>query len=320
MKQKKIEEMISNNTTNNKSLSRVTGVRRSALRFENAALPKGRSLACQRRYGSLAYRPVLKRKKLQQISLSDDCKSIIYGTLLGDGCLQKTKGYKNARLCIRHSSAQAEYFHWKVAKLQEIASVNSVQKHKANGFCKLDKMLFQSRCCTKLSEIMCVTHHNNRLLIQRRWCNHLTPLSLAIWWCDAGSIISNGRKGVLCTDGFDETSVRLLAKYLGSVWGIYAHVGAIKRNRKYGNYSQSYYYRLWFGTEELTKWLRIIMPSIPVASMLYKVILVYNHSLFQQRWISEVKLALPQFANQIDEIVNNKYKHSENDIVQKRKK
>jgi hypothetical protein len=253
--------------------------------------------------------PVLTRKKLQQVSLSDDCKSIIYGTLLGDGCLQKTKGYQNARLSIRHSFVQVDYFHWKVDKLREIASPKSVQKQAPAGLSQQIKLLFQSRACPELSAIQSITHLNNRLRIQRRWCNHLTPLSLAIWWCDDGSIISNGRKGVLCTDGFDETSVRLLANYLQTVWGIYVHVGAIKRDRKDGHYSKSHYYRLWFGTEELKKWLRIIMPHLPVASMLYKVIIVYKNSLFQERWISELKLALPRFENQIDEFMY-KLKHN----------
>ena len=243
--------------------------------------------------------PVLRRKKLQQVSLSDHCKSIIYGTLLGDGCLQKTKGYKKARLSIRHSFAQVDYFDWKVDRLREISSPKSVQKQAPTG------LIFQSKACSELTEIQSITHLNNRLRIQRRWCNHLTPLSLAIWWCDDGSIISNGRKGVLCTDGFDETSVRLLANYLQTVWGIYVHVGAIKRDRKNVQYSKNHYYRLWFGTEELKKWLRIIMPHLPVASMLYKVIIVYKDSLFQQRWISELKLALPQFDNQIDEFMYN---------------
>lgn len=243
-------------------------------------------------------KPVLIRKKLQQLPLSDDCKAIIYGTLLGDGSLLKTKGYKNARLSIRHSVKQAEYFYWKVMKLQEIASPKSVQHQSPCGFSKLNKLLFQSRACPELSEIMSITHDKNRLHIQRRWCNHLTPLSLAVWWCDDGSIISNGRKGVLCTDGFDEASVRLLAKYLHTVWGIKVHVGAIKKNSP--NCTKSCYFRLWFGTEELKKWFRIIMPHIPVASMLYKVIIVYKHSLLQQRWISEVKSALPQFKTEIE--------------------
>jgi len=175
--------------------------------------------------------PVLTRKKLQQLPLSDDCKSIIYGTLLGDGCLQKTKGYRNARLSIRHSTKQIEYFNWKVNKLQEIASAKSVQEQKPSGFSKRNKLLFQSRACAVLTEIMSITHDKNRLVIQRRWCNHLTPLSLAIWWCDDGSIISKGRKGVLCTDGFDEASVRLLADYLQKVWGIYVRVGVIRKQK-----------------------------------------------------------------------------------------
>jgi len=84
--------------------------------------------------------------------------------------------------------------------------------------------------------------------------------------------------------------------------------------------TKSCYYRLWFSTEELKKWLRLIMPHIPVPSMLYKVILIYKHSLLQQRWISEVKLALPRFRAQIEEIEAHMLKRcSENDIVQKEK-
>lgn len=242
--------------------------------------------------------PVLDRKKLHQISLSGECKAIIYGTLLGDGCLQTTKkGYNNARLSIRHSSAQAEYFDWKASHLKEIASPKSVQIQPP-GFRANKKLLFQSRALEQLTAIMSITHHTNRLHIQRRWLNHFSALSLAIWWCDNGSIIANGRKGVLCTDGFDEASVRLLADYLQTVWGIYVHVGPI--GGKSGNASKTYY-RLWFGTEQLKRWLRIIMPYIPVPSMIPKVLLVYKHSLFQQRWISEIKSALPQFDNQIDE-------------------
>jgi hypothetical protein len=266
--------------------------------------------------------PVLTRKKLQQVSLSDDCKSIIYGTLLGDGRLYKTKRYKNSQLSIRHSFGQVDYFNWKVDKLQEIASPKSIQKLVSTGLNKPAQLLFQSKACPELTEVQSITHLNNRLRIQRRWCNHLTPLSLAIWWCDDGSIISNGRKGVLCTDDFDEISVRLLANYLQTVWGIYVYVGAIKRDRKCGSSQKRFkcyrtqsvsrhYFRLWFGTEELKKWLRIIMPHLPVASMLYKVIIVYKDSLFQQRWISELKLTLPQFENEIDEFMYNlKHKKS----------
>jgi hypothetical protein len=50
-----------------------------------------------------------KLKLFNQISLSDCCKSIILGSILGDGCLKIYKGYKNARLSIRHSEIQRDY-------------------------------------------------------------------------------------------------------------------------------------------------------------------------------------------------------------------
>jgi len=182
-------------------------------------------------------------KQFQQISLSDRCKSIICGTLLGDGCLLLTSGYKNARLSIRHSKTQEEYFQWKVENLQEIASPKSVQVQKPpggppfrgdkNSYSKNEKLLFQSRALETLTTLYKIAYKDKGLSIRRRWLNQLTPLSLAIWWCDDGSIIgSPPRKGVLCTDGFDEKSVRKLARYLDRVWNVYAHVGPIRRNRK----------------------------------------------------------------------------------------
>lgn len=229
----------------------------------------------------------LSRKKLSLISLSDQCKAIIYGSLLGDGSLQLQKNYKNARFYIRHSIVQEEYFLWKVNALQEIASDRSIQMSERSGYGLNKSLLFQSRALPQLTEIHDITHDKNRLLIQRRWLNHLTPLSLAVWWLDDGSLISNNRKGVLCTDGFDEKSVLLLARYLKVVWDVDAHVGPIVRHREDRHYSKEVYYRLWFGTEELKKFLRIILPAIP-ACMVRKVLLLYKDAEFQQRWISEI--------------------------------
>lgn len=102
-----------------------------------------------------------------------------------------------------------------------------------------------------------------------------------------GSLIGyGGRKGVFCTDGFDEASIRLLARYLQVVWGIRCIVAPVGRKR---DGKQEKYWRIWIGSqEELKKFLRIILPHIPVRSMLSKTILLYKDSQFQQRWISEV--------------------------------
>lgn len=260
-----------------------------------------------------------KKKRLSQLSLSDPTKAIILGTLLGDGSLQWTTGaQRNAQLSIHHSEVQREYFLWKATMLEEIASLKSIQEQspQKSSFSQKSKLLFQSRAHEDLSVIYEILYPKKGLQIRRRWLNHLTPLSLAIWWCDDGSIIgSPSRRGVLCTDDFDHESVLLLARYLWKVWGIRVHVGAQRRRLANTSNSSKKYYRLWFSTEELKKWLRLIMPYIPIGSMVYKCILVYKDSQFQQRWISEVKEALPQFHQEIDQALLRK-RPVENDIVQ----
>ena len=110
--------------------------------------------------------------------------------------------------------------------------------------------------------------------------------SLAVWWCDDGSIISNGRRGVFCTDGFERDQVEILARYLKIVWNIRTVVAPVKRKR---GGTRKEYYRIWIrSAEELQKFLRIILPHIEVEEMLPKAILLYNDSQLQQRWISEV--------------------------------
>ena len=233
-----------------------------------------------------------KKKILKNIPLSDSCLSIILGSILGDGSLKIHKNYKNARFKFRHSSIQREYFDWKVSMVQEISSENCTILQSPDGFSKNQKLLYQSRALESLTVIYNRTHSSNKTKIQRKWLNHLTPLSLLIWWLDDGSLISNKRKGVLCTDGFSKSEVQLLSNYLYVVWGVSTRVASISaKNRKLSK--QKEYFRLWFSTTELKKFLRIILPHIPIKSCIPKVMVEYKNLELQQRWISEVKKALP---------------------------
>ena len=234
----------------------------------------------------------LKNKILKNIPLSDSCIEIILGSILGDGSLKIHKNYKNARFKFKHSIVQKDYFNWKVSMLSEISSKKSVIIQKPDNFSNNKKLLFQSKALESLTTIYNKTHRNNKLQIKRQWLNHLTPLSLAIWWLDDGSLISNNRKGVLCTDNFSQTSVQLLSNYLSVVWKIESRVAPISSFKlKYSKKDK--YYRIWFNTTELKKFLRIILPYIPTQSLVYKVLIKYKDLELQQRWISEVKKALP---------------------------
>jgi len=229
--------------------------------------------------------------------LSDQCKAIILGSVLGDGSLKIYPPYKNARFSFRHSIHQKEYFFWKVEQLKEISGKSDHWLQKADGYGG-EKLRYQSLAIESLSDLYRVTHDGGRLTIRRRWLNQLTPLSLAIWWLDDGSLIVNSRRGVFCTDPFALEEQKLLQRYLQVVWNV--RVSIAKTFRIHGGERREYY-RLWLrSSEELQKFLRIILPHIKVASMLPKVLLLYKDCELQQRWISEVSI-LTGFSQQIVE-------------------
>lgn len=218
-------------------------------------------------------------------SLSSQWREVVLGSILGDGSLKVQKGYRNARFSFKHSIHQEEYFFWKANLLKDISSDKCHWHQKKDGWGD-QKLRFQSLALEELTEIYNLTHKRGRLKIRRKWLNQLTPLSLAIWWLDDGSIIGNGRRGVICTDSFDYESQKILARYLLVVWKVKVHVGRV--TNKYQGTKREYY-RLWFrSAEELKKFLRIILPFVKVSSMLPKVLLLYKESNLQQRWISEV--------------------------------
>ena len=206
------------------------------------------------------------------MELKDQCKEIILGSILGDGSLKIHKPYRNARFSFRHSVRQRDYFLWKVKSLKEISSKNCLWEQSD------EKLRYQSLALESLTELYYLIHQNGKFSASRKWLNLLTPLSLAVWWLDDGSLVANSRKGVFCTDGFSEKEVLRLKSYLAKRWEVRVQIGKMGR-----------YHRLWiYSSEELKKFLRIILPYIPVANMLPKVILLYKDPNLQKRWISEV--------------------------------
>lgn len=220
-----------------------------------------------------------------QSSLSDQCRAIVLGAILGDGSLKLHKPYKNARFSFRHSVNQKDYFFWKAKLLKEVCGEKFFWRQKQDGLGG-DKLRFQSAALEELTKLYHLTHEKGQMRVRRKWLNMLTPLSLAVWWLDDGSLIVNSRRGVLCTDPFSLEEQKILARYLDKVWDVKVHIASTTRMH---NGRKRTYYRLWIrSSEELQKFLRIILPHIQVSSMLPKVLLLYKDSQLQQRWISEV--------------------------------
>ena len=228
----------------------------------------------------------LRRKSLSQISLSKNIKSILLGSLLGDGSLQIYKRYKNAKFSIRHSNTQKDYLFWKVCQLKnEIPG--KITQCNPDGFSTKVKWIFQSNVSEDLTKIYEITHPKKKKRIKRKWLNHLGLLGLAIWWFDDGSLICHRRRGVFCTDNFTKKECQLLKNYLVKVHSIKVKVAPIHRK----NLNKSYY-RLWICNSELQKFLTLIASVVPLIHCgdLFdkKMIIRYKNPVLQQRWISKL--------------------------------
>lgn len=235
----------------------------------------------------------LNKEKYYYSLLSCQTRSILLGSLLGDGSLKIHKGYKNARFSFRHTIKQQEYFLWKRNHIKnDLSSIKDMweQLPCSNNLNEWQdhKLRYQSKALPSLSYLYYLTHKGNEkgnIRIWRKWLNLMDAQSLAIWWCDDGSLVNNTKQGVFCTDGFSLKDIQVLDRYMKKVWNINTSIFPVGKEKKDG----SQRYRLWIrSVNELKKFMRIIIPYIPVYSMLYKVIILYKDSQLQQRWISEI--------------------------------
>jgi recombination protein RecA len=215
--------------------------------------------------------------------MTDRCRAIIIGSVLGDGSLKIHTPYRNARFAFRHSAVQRDYFFWKAKELKEISSARYFWEQPADGWGTNTKFRYQSRAMHELTELFQLIHPEGQFQISDQWLHLLVPLSLAVWWMDDGSLVSDSRQGVFCTDGFSLRDIQMLQNYLEKKLEIKTGISHIAGT------SEPKRFRLWISsTAMLVKFLRLIAPSIVVPSMLPKVIMLYKDQKLQKRWISEI--------------------------------
>lgn len=129
--------------------------------------------------------------------ISEIQKEIIYGTLLGDGGISKSKQtgkiLKNgtcARLHFRHGEKQREYLDYKHKIFSNITD-QKIRKEKHIGwkeYKEIETVSFSTKTSSSLNEIWDNTTFNRKKKITKKWIDKLTWLSIAFWYMDDGSI------------------------------------------------------------------------------------------------------------------------------------
>lgn len=128
-------------------------------------------------------------------SLTKEQKSIIIGSLLGDGYLRIVPRRKNAFLEINHGISEKEYVDWKWQKLRNLVkSPPKVRKGKG----KRIAYRFFTRQFPEITKFYQRFYRNGKKIIPEI---RLTPLIIAVWFMDDGS--KSYRTYYLNTQRFD---------------------------------------------------------------------------------------------------------------------
>jgi hypothetical protein len=145
-------------------------------------------------------------------------QQIIFGTLLGDSSLYWGSGKKNCGLSGIHSITQTKYFDLKLKLLGNIIKECKGTKGGYPG--SKPNRRFNSVINKHLSGIIkehCL-NFDGKKTITEKWANNLSPIALAIWYMDDGSLVKGNGNQRECagfaTNSFSLVEVKLLKKHL----------------------------------------------------------------------------------------------------------
>lgn len=188
-------------------------------------------------------------------SLTQLQKSLIIGSILGDGYLRIVPGRKNAFLEINHALAAKEYVDWKYEVLKSISG-SQPKMRKGNG--NRLAYRFYTRQHPEITELFRKFYQNGKKLIPDDLL--LDTTILAVWFMDDGSRC-NASNTYLNTQQFSLTDQKKLLEKLKTL-GLDASLNRDK-----------IYWRIRFLTSSLSKLHELIGEKV-INSMKYK--LGYN--------------------------------------------
>ena len=181
-------------------------------------------------------------------------RSVIIGSLLGDGYMRIMPGRSDAFLEINHSIKAKDYVDYKFNKLKRICESAPKERATNDGRCAYRFFTKQHKDLTILYGLF---YKNGRKIIPKNL--NLDPVSIAIWYMDDGSK-SRDRDVYLNTQQFSLLDQKKLLNCLRK-FGINAR---LNRDKKY--------YRIRILKESIKNFMIIVSPHT-VASIEYKLVM-----------------------------------------------
>lgn len=198
------------------------------------------------------------RNKVQD--LSSQQKEVIYGSLLGDASIKfgGREGNKNAFLSISQTNKALTEFKYKIMNDFVKTGVKSYRDNRP----KRKKMYyFNTISHPFFTNIYNEIYKTGVKTISKQWLDKLTPLGLAMWYFDDGSITKSTHQMRISTEGFSYKEHLLMKDYFNKKWKIKVDIKKSSRPNKY---------ILSFRAKERNKFFKFIGAFI-IPQMQYKI-------------------------------------------------
>ena len=193
------------------------------------------------------------------LSLSEIQKQMVLGTLLGDGSLnyKRYASGKDVGVLFMQSTKRAGYLNF---KKQIMSSHLGGYREEMGGWNKVPMGRQYVNSSPSLTEFLQSLNfiERGKRTVSLETLNKLSPMGIAIWFCDDGCRSKNTVS--LNTQCFSKEENQIIIDYFDSAWGIKFHLAYDKKKKLYWIYSCA---------KDKAKFLKMISPYVP-KSMAYK--------------------------------------------------
>ncbi len=195
------------------------------------------------------------------LKLSELQKEVLAGTLLGDGCLETQNNGRTYRLKVEHSLQQKEYVDWKYDVFKDWVLTKPKIRTYSTFSLERKNYRFSTVSGGSLRFYAQQFYQNGKKIVPKLISKLLTPLALAVWFMDDGSIKSSQHKAlVIHSQSFSKFDLQRIIKILESKF----QIKSVLRKRQDGKG-----YVIYLLSETIDKFISLVGKNI-LPSMKYK--------------------------------------------------
>ena len=213
-----------------------------------------------------------KRMLKYPTQFSNEQKSLIYGSLLGDACIHKPKNRKYARFQVKHSIAQTAYLKHKFDIMRPWINYDepAISDDKS-GYIGLPRIVFYTTSHPLFNEIHSEFYEGKTKIVTPSILNKIDKLALAFWFSDDGTYIHTPANyshiARISTESFTTEENEMIRDWFKDRWNIKCSLQSKGNN----------IFRLHFSNVPARELTNLIKPYV-IPEMLFKTELPHNES------------------------------------------